>query len=132
MIAHELAMLGNVTAIEDSEWEVMVASFRAHPKPKKWKYKLRGSNGQHYAAINYRGRFWRSDAGVVWEIVPLREALLMEQDESFLCNGGTPSDIAALYKRGFEVHLAESLTYKHRPKKHPIRISTKAGEPVRG
>ena len=125
-------MLGNVTAIEDSEWEVMVANFRAHPKPKKWKYKLCASDGQHYAAINYRGRFWRSDAGVVWEIVPLREALLMEQDESFLCNGGTPSDVAALYKRGFEVHLAESRTYKHRPKKHPIRVRTKAGDPVRG
>ena len=132
MIAHAPTMLGNVTAIEDSEWEVMVASFQAHRKPKKWKWKLRASNGQHYAAINYRGRFWHSDAGVVWEIIPLQEALLREHDEDFMCNGGTPSDVAALYKRGFEVHMAESRTYNHKPKKHPVRISTKAGEPVRG
>ena len=132
MITHVPAMLGNTTAIEDSEWDAMVADFRAHPKPKKWKYRLYGSNGQRYVAVNYDGRFWHNDVGVVWEIVPTREALQMEQDEDIICNGASPSDVAALYKRGFEVHLAETLTYNHRPKKHPIRISTRAGEAVRG
>ena len=125
-------MLGNITAIEDSVWEEMVADFRAHPKPQKLKYKLYGSNGQHYVAIHYRGRFWHNDVGLVWKIVSMREALQMEQDEDIICNGGSPSDVAALYKRGFEVHLAESRTYNHRPKKHPVRVKTKAGDPVRG
>ena len=57
MVAHVPAMLGNATAIEDSEWEAMVADFQAHPKPKKWKYRLYGSNGQHHVAIHYRRRF---------------------------------------------------------------------------
>ena len=132
MVAHAPALLDHTTAIEDSEWEAMVADFQAHPKPKKWKYRLHGSNGQHHVAINYHGKFWHNDVGLVWEIVPMREALQMEQDKSIICKGASPSDVAALYKRGFEVQLAESLTYKHRPKKHPVRISTKAGEPVRG
>ena len=132
MIAHVPAMLGNLTAMEDSEWDAMAADFQAHPKPKKWKYRIHGSNGQHYVVINYRGSFWHSDVGVIWEIIPMREALRRERDEDISCNGGSPSDVAALYKRGFEVYLAESLTYNHKPKKHPVRVSTKAGQPVRG
>ena len=125
-------MTEHITVLEDDTWDEMVADFRAHPKPKKWKYRLYGSDGQHSKAINYRGKFWHVNIGFVWEIVPMQEALQMEQDEDSICKGATPSDVAALYKRGFEVHMAESLTYKHRPKKHPVRISTKAGEPVRG
>ena len=132
MIAHAAAMLGNLTAMEDDLYDAMVADFQAHPKPKKWKYRLYGSNGQHYIAVNYRERFWRSDVGLVWEIIPMREALQMEQDEDVLCNGATPSDVAALYKRGFELHLAGTLTYNHRAKKHPIRVNARPGDPVRG
>lgn len=132
MINHSPSMIGNLTAIEDSEWDRMVADFQTHPKPKRWKYRLHGSNGQHYVAVHCYNRFWHNDVGLVWEIVPMREALQMEQDADIICNGAPPSDVAALYKRGFEVHLAESLTYKHRPKKHPVRVKTKVGDPVRG
>ena len=132
MVIHTPAMLDHATAIEDSEWEAMIADFQTHPKPKKWKYRLYGSNGQYHVAVHRSGRFWHHDAGLVWEIVPMRAALQMEQDEGILCKGTPPSDVAALYKRGFEVQLAESLTYNHRPKKHPIRVKTKAGDPVRG
>ena len=125
-------MTEHITVTEDHVWDEMITDFQASPKPKKWKYRLRSSNGQHYVAINYRGKFWHSDMGLAWEIVPMREALQMEKDVDVTCKGPSPSDVAALYKRGFEVHLAESLTYNHRSKKHPIRISTKAGEPVRG
>ena len=45
-------------------YDDMVADFQAHPKPKKWKYRLIGSNGQYYVAVNCRGRFWHSDVGV--------------------------------------------------------------------
>lgn len=125
-------MLGNFAAVEDCLYDDMVADFKVHPKPKKWKYRLRGSNGQHYVVENICGKFWHTDRGLLWELLPVREALRMEQDADFKYTGTSPSDIAALYKRGFAVRLAETLTHNHRPKKHPIRVSTRVGEPARG
>ena len=125
-------MFGNFTVVEDNQYDAMVADFKTHPKPKKWKYRLRGSNGQFYVVENTGGLFWHPHRGHIWELIPIREALQMEQDKDFKCKDVTPSDVAALYKRGFSVRLAETLTYNHRPKKHPIRVSTRAGDPVRG
>ena len=47
----------------------MVADFNAHPKPKKWKFRLRGNDGQFYVVENICGRSWHTHRGHIWELI---------------------------------------------------------------
>ena len=110
----------------DEAWVSMVQSFRSAENPAKWKAQVVSEQGQVCNVRHVAGRFVRKHHGQLAQLVPHSYLTERRGRIKFI---GTLDDGTA---ESFDRRCAELRTGNHQPKKHPVRVPTSPGQPVRG
>ena len=132
-----------VTPVLDSTLDLLQADFQACRKPAKWKSSITNDRGERLTVTHKDGRSVYHHIGLEVELIRISDMEQMQQMGEYVRDGvrnvliPEDRDIERITeedttREGMARRREQFHTGNHGPRNHPVRVPTRAGQPVRG